>query len=404
MSEVNNLFNDLVSSSSIELLNITKHSTMVIKSQIDSIQESIAMFDEVAQSFNNIKDHIEMINKEVKTIAGQSQADKETIENVNAEMVSLVNEFNIIGSLLKTINSIADQTNLLALNATIEAARAGDHGKGFAVVASEVKELSRTAKIANEKIQMAILKIGDTVQKLSESLKQTHHRIKESDTYVNHTLDNVLAIDRDQTGLESRVNKTRNVFEVMDQESNVVSREIGELNTIGNTYRYLIELMKVKGIYTRSEDPIVRFETLTESLPVKYPQRFHWSPLTQYQLMPNEVLISSTDVKGRITFANQRFCEVSEYDPDFLVGKPHNLIRHPDMPKAAFKDLWEQLSAGNIWTGIVVNSSKSGKPYWVRAVVYPCFENGRTVGYLSVRVAPNNEEIERAKKVYRKLT
>jgi hypothetical protein len=73
------------------------------------------------------------------------------------------------------------------------------------------------------------------------------------------------------------------------------------------------------------------------------------------------------------------------------------------MPKGGFADLWSTIQAGDIWQGVVINRAKSGRYYWVRAIVFPCFENNKIVGYISVRSAPSSSEIERAKKVYRKI-
>jgi PAS domain S-box-containing protein len=403
MSDVNSLFNDLVSSSTMELQNITKSSSVAITEQLRSIKESLVDFDTVAKSFNSINTHINTINNEINTIASYSKSDMATIDDVTNEMLGLVQEFNEIGALIKTINSIADQTNLLALNATIEAARAGEHGKGFAVVANEVKELSRTAKLSNEKIQGAITKIGDTVQKLSENLGATKGRIGESNIYVNQTLQSVSEISRDQGTLELKVSNTLDRFNKIQNFSSALNSEINELITIGQTYRFLITLMRVKGIFVRHEDPVLRFEEATKALPVQYANRFMVEPRPETRLGPNDVLISSTDLKGNITFANARFYQVAEYEPGSLIGRPHNIIRHPDMPKAGFADLWTTIQAGDLWHGVVINRSKNGAPYWVRAIVFPCFSGDKIDGFISIRVAPEPSEIERAKNVYRKI-
>lgn len=403
MSDVNSLFNDLVSSSTMELQNITTSSSVVINEQLKSIKTSLGDFDVVAKSFNSINTHISTINNEINTIANYSKSDMVTIDEVTNEMLGLVKEFNEIGALIKTINSIADQTNLLALNATIEAARAGEHGKGFAVVANEVKELSRTAKLSNEKIQGAITKIGDTVQKLSENLEATKGRIVESNVYVNKTLESVSDISRDHSTLQLKVSNTLDRFSKIQKFSSALNSEINELITIGQTYRFLITLMRVKGIFVRHEDPVARFEVATKSLPNAYPSRFMHETRPETHLGPKDVLISSTDTRGYITFANDRFYEVAEYEPGSLIDRPHNIIRHPDMPQAGFADLWSTINAGDVWHGIVVNRSKSGASYWVRAIVFPCFNGERIDGFISVRVAPTIDEVERAKIVYRKI-
>jgi methyl-accepting chemotaxis protein len=114
-------------------------------------------------------------------------------------------------------------------------------------------------------------------------------------------------------------------------------------------------------------------------------------------------LVSKTDLKGLITWVNDEFEEVSGYTRQELIGQPHNLIRHPDMPEAAFANLWRCLEAGEPWVGIVKNRCKSGHHYWVEAHVTPYYEDGRCVGFMSVRRAASREAILHAERVYASL-
>lgn len=402
MNRTSLMFNDLVEMSSHELISVTNNSSKVISDQIDHIRQTLEDFNKLTQSFDNIHQHIGHINAEVLTISRNAKENATSVHQVNNEMNDLVNDFESINNLLKTINSIADQTNLLALNATIEAARAGEHGKGFAVVATEVKELSKTAKQANEKIQMAIMNIGETILRLSESLKSTEKKISDSNTYVEKTTASVETIGRDNAFLQKNIAQTTQLFKGLGQVSTTLNLELAQLNTIGSTYRFLSTLMREKGLFNGHEDPVTRFEELTHDLPIAYPNRF--SKLeTEYRLKADEILISSTDPKGIITFANETFYRIAEHEPGSLMGRPHNVIRHPDMPKAGFADLWKTIKEGDLWNGIVLNRGARGSIYWVRATVFPCFENGKIIGYISVRTAPSVSEIERAKAVYKKL-
>lgn len=111
-------------------------------------------------------------------------------------------------------------------------------------------------------------------------------------------------------------------------------------------------------------------------------------------------LVSTTDKRGVITFANDYFCEVSGYSRPELVGKNHNLVRHPDMPAAAFTDLWSHIKQGRSWRGMVKNRCKDGRYYWVDAFVTPIFEQQQLVGYQSVRTKPSRELVMRAEKTY----
>ena len=114
-------------------------------------------------------------------------------------------------------------------------------------------------------------------------------------------------------------------------------------------------------------------------------------------------LVSSTDVKGRITFVNDDFCKVAGYEREELIGQPHNLIRHPDVPSAVFADMWENLKAGRSWMGIVKNRCKSGDHYWVSAHVSPLIDNGKVIGYESVRQKVTNEQKAHAQMVYERV-
>ncbi|MBD3894448.1 PAS domain S-box protein [Halomonas sp. ML-15] len=128
-------------------------------------------------------------------------------------------------------------------------------------------------------------------------------------------------------------------------------------------------------------------------------------PVTQreYVLDDEHFLISRTDLKGRITYANPAFIEVSGFTQAELIGAPHNLVRHPDMPTEAFANLWQTLQAGETWRGLVKNRRKDGDHYWVDANVTPIIENGQVAGYTSVRIKAERDAIERAETAYRQL-
>ncbi len=111
-------------------------------------------------------------------------------------------------------------------------------------------------------------------------------------------------------------------------------------------------------------------------------------------------LVSETNEKGIISFANDDFCKIAEYELEELMGQPHNMVRHPDMPKKAFKSLWDTVHKGEIWTGYVKNATKSGGYYWVFATVYPFESCDGTKGYLSCRRKPSREEINEAEELY----
>ncbi|TKB56040.1 methyl-accepting chemotaxis protein [Ferrimonas aestuarii] len=128
-------------------------------------------------------------------------------------------------------------------------------------------------------------------------------------------------------------------------------------------------------------------------------------PVTQKEKpLSNEcILLSTTDLHGNIKYANDTFVDVAEFSYEELIGSPHNIVRHPDMPEAAFESMWTRLKQGKPWMGIVKNRSKSGDHYWVNAYVAPVFENGQPVEMQSVRRKPTPNQVASAESVYQQL-
>jgi len=128
-------------------------------------------------------------------------------------------------------------------------------------------------------------------------------------------------------------------------------------------------------------------------------------PVTQVErpVEDGRYIVSQTDAKGRITYVNPYFIEISGFAENELLGKAHNLVRHPDMPPEAFADMWATLQGGLPWTGVVKNRCKNGDYYWVLANVTPILEGGRTLGYMSVRSKPNRHQVARADALYTAL-
>lgn len=123
----------------------------------------------------------------------------------------------------------------------------------------------------------------------------------------------------------------------------------------------------------------------------------------EYHYPDHITLMSTTDIHGNIIYGNDSFFEVSGFSPEELQGQPHNTVRHPDMPKAAFADMWATLKNGEPWTGIVKNRRKDGRYYWVRASVNPVVRNGQMVGFISVRIKPTREEVASAAALYEQI-
>ena len=117
----------------------------------------------------------------------------------------------------------------------------------------------------------------------------------------------------------------------------------------------------------------------------------------------DEIITSRTDLSGNITFANEFFCDISGYTMAEIIGKPHNIVRHPDMPKSIYKDLWETIKSGNQWVGVVKNLRKDRGFYWVRAIVSGVFKDGKLIEYKSLRSPIKHAEKLEHQRLYDKI-
>ena len=127
-------------------------------------------------------------------------------------------------------------------------------------------------------------------------------------------------------------------------------------------------------------------------------------PIDEEYSFEKGLIVSSTDLKGIITYANRKFCEIAGYTKDELTGKNHNIVRHPDMPKAAFQEVWDTIQAGKEWTGIVKNLRKDGRYYWVYSHIAPIVtDDGEITGYTAARRPASPTEIVETIPVYRDL-
>ncbi|MDX2300109.1 MAG: methyl-accepting chemotaxis protein [Xanthomonadaceae bacterium] len=125
-------------------------------------------------------------------------------------------------------------------------------------------------------------------------------------------------------------------------------------------------------------------------------------PVTQHEVhFPDGgIIVSTTDLKGKITHCNPTFVKISGFTREELIGQPQNIIRHPDMPAEAFRDLWDTIRKGEPWSGLVKNRTRNGDFYWVDANVTPIIKNGQPVGYMSVRTKPSREQVAAAEVLY----
>ncbi len=127
-------------------------------------------------------------------------------------------------------------------------------------------------------------------------------------------------------------------------------------------------------------------------------------PTNEEYIYDGRVVISQTDLKGIITFANKKFCEVSGYTIEELLGSAHNILRHPDIPKATFQQMWESISQGQTWNGIVKNLRKNGQYYWMDTEIIPIYNHNQEIsGYISARRPASRKNIAENEALYKKM-
>jgi PAS domain S-box-containing protein len=149
----------------------------------------------------------------------------------------------------------------------------------------------------------------------------------------------------------------------------------------------------------KPEDIVGEYQETTLNLYGGFSRKIYYSELeTPYP--DGKLIVSTTDPDGIITHVNQAFVGMSGYSEDELIGAPHSILRHPDMPPAAFKELWDTVQKGDKWQGFVKNLRKDGGYYWVKATVIPNIRNGKIVGYTSVRRKPSKTKIDECIKLY----
>jgi len=127
-------------------------------------------------------------------------------------------------------------------------------------------------------------------------------------------------------------------------------------------------------------------------------------PRDEEYIFNEGVIVSQTDANGIITYANRLFCEVSGYKVDELVGKPHSIVRHPDMPVAVFAKMWETIKGGQAWNGLVKNLRQDGQFYWVETEILPIQdEDNNITGYIAARKVASRKNIQENEEIYNKM-
>ncbi len=128
------------------------------------------------------------------------------------------------------------------------------------------------------------------------------------------------------------------------------------------------------------------------------------TPIDKEYIYDGDVIVSQTDINGIITYANRAFTEVSGYTTEELLGKPHNIIRHPDMPKAVFARMWETIQGAQAWNGLVKNLRKDGMYYWVETELLPVIDEDDVItGYIAARKEASRKDIKETEETYKKM-
>jgi len=127
-------------------------------------------------------------------------------------------------------------------------------------------------------------------------------------------------------------------------------------------------------------------------------------PIDEEFPVAENTIISQTDAEGNITYVNRAFCTVSGYSTTELLDKPHNIVRHPDMPKTLFEKMWNTIKSGQVWNGLIKNLRKDGRYYWVETEILPIKDENDTItGFIAARRPASNKDIEEKKETYRKM-
>ena len=128
------------------------------------------------------------------------------------------------------------------------------------------------------------------------------------------------------------------------------------------------------------------------------------TPIDEEYIYEGSVIISQTDLDGTIVYANKMFCEISGYKSEELVGQPHSMLRHPDMPKSVFAKMWQTIQSGQMWNGLIKNLRKDGLYYWVDSEILPVYDDDNNMtGYIAARKPASRKNILEVQENYNKM-
>lgn len=369
----------------------------------EEIQQIVTSINHLQKNSREVAEEVKdtlRLSKTSRNVTGQTMG---MMEEASSKMGALDESLNEVTKGLAIIEDISSEINLLSLNASIEAARAGEFGKGFSVVANEVKSLASKTKGVSEGINKIILSTQESADNLARSFEQVKEKLQDSQESATAIQKNMDIVNANTNDLYEELKVSGSSLLKMSEASMEVESKLQDFQFIKTTLSSLLE-MEERGLGKDRADTCASMSIFASLAELSTTHRsVSVDSAKEIPLSDSDVLISQTDRRGIIQYANESFVEASGFSIEELMGKPHNLVRNSFMPKSAFAHMWQTIKKGEIWQGIVVNRSKDGRHYWVLATVYPHYEEGRLMGYISVRVKPDPRLVVQALDIYPRL-
>ena len=323
----------------------------------------------------------------------------EAVRQSASDMHDLFQRLSQVVSRVHSIDDLMAEVVAGAQGGARELQKAVAHVKN---VSDEFQQFAVSAHDANEEVRQTLARVQHSIDELSQTLHRSANDIHVSLAAITVARHNADGEEIDTSRFHDQLHELLEQLHLLLDHSSHLENGMQEVNTIGSTFAYLLEMMAMQGAFNEALDPLARLFPLVRSSSFYDPHRFT-ADEHEIVLADDDIIISATDSEGTITFANDRFYAIAGYEPGELIGRQHNVIRHPDMPRTAFADLWTVVQAGKSWQGYVLNRTKHGHVYWLKANIFPCFEGGRIVGYISIRTKPDRQKIRQAIEVYRRM-
>ena len=377
--------------------------------KLESIRADLAEQDRsgesLAEGFQQVAGRVQDTTEEVRIISNAGSA---LVEDLRRRLVDIGHLLTRLQQSMLQLANVADTVAKAGKVGVDSASSSGSMpggGKAVGEVGVVRREDSGPATsagcLSTTHSQAATLELLGREWKTAETTLNEFPRLISAALMETQSYSHKLATaEQNLSQLSSTVGRMADHLVRMKGEIHSTSRKTSDLSVLAHAYENLV--IQLKQFSEARPDPLARFEVIARASSFFEAQRFSTSE-RETVLIENEVIISLTDPKGIIVYANEIFCRTSEYAMNELIGKPQNVIRHPDMPKGVFADLWADIKAGKMWQGYLKNRARSGRIYWVKAAIFPHYSESTIIGYISVRMKAEPEAIERAKEIYRRI-